>query len=135
MPSRARRILVLLALASMVAVIAAAPAGGGYYTNVPAGCVPVDHGFWSGFASWSVNVVRVPYFCSGAQYDYSWPCLWYQRPNGETYVPNCYLFQGASYPPGYVDFVDTRNISYGRARCKNDGPAWTHFTFCWAGAQ
>ena len=134
LPSRLRRFVALLALGAVVAAIVATPAGSVYYTPLGGQCVSSYQAFVSGSNSWGVNVVRVPYFCLGYSGPNSWPGLYYIRPNGTTYPPVTFFFQGAPYPPGYVDYVDPRDISYGRAVCKNYGPTPTWFQYCWAGA-
>lgn len=133
MLSRLRRLILLFGLGAVVAAIAAGTAGGGSYTPVGGGCVQSNQAYVSGYNSWTVNVVRVPYFCSGGSGSVSWACLYYIRPNGDQYVHSCFLFEGAPYPPGYIDYVDPRDISYGRAVCKNEGTKAMWFQFCWAG--
>lgn len=122
MPSAFRRFAFLVALTVLAAAVFASSAGGGYYTPLAGGCVQDEQAYVSGYNSWGVNVVHVNGFCGGSA-TYSWPCLYYSRPDGTQYVWTCYYYDGYDA----VDFVDPRDISYGRAVCYNDGPRNTYF--------
>lgn len=127
MPSGLRRFVWLVSLGSVVAAIAVPVAGGGFYTPVGGACVNTGQAFVSGSNSWTVNAVNIPYFCSGT--GSAWVELYYIRPNGSQYTPALFLYQGGINP---VEFVDPRDISYGKAVCRNGGWNAMWFKHCWA---
>lgn len=132
MPSGFRRVLVSVAVC-MIAAVAATSAEGGYYSGVGGACVGNGQAYVSGYSGWQVNTVDVAYFCPTSQ-GYSFPCLYYIRPDGTDYPHTCFHFDGVENPPPYSEtFVDPRDISYGRAVCKNSGPDNTYFNYCYAG--
>lgn len=129
MPSRLRRFASLVALGAVVAATAVSTAGGGYYTPVGGQCVSSGQAYVSGNNSWGVNTVQIRYFCTGVSS--AWAELYYIRPNGSQYPHLLFLYQGSLHP---VTYVDSRDISYGRAVCKHGGGPAMWFNYCWAGS-